>query len=113
MTKVSFTAVYRRADGDAAALCVEGELVHVHLTGADHSHVLFIRDQPIVVHIDVRAGMGVVLLHPEANAHKILSGCVCAALNQTAVHETREVNQQGSCFLAAHPNNSVKPVVCA
>ena len=69
------TRVYRRSDGDAAPLRVEGELVDVHLAGADHFDVLLIRDHPLVGHVHVRVLRGVVLLDPETQQHTPVHVC--------------------------------------
>lgn len=68
----SLTTVHCRSDGDVASLCVKGELVDVHLTGADHLNVLFRTDYPIMRHEHVGIQRGVILLYPETS-HKIFS----------------------------------------
>lgn len=81
----SLTIMYCRSNGDVASLRVKGELVDVHLTGADHPHVLFRSDHPIVGHVHVGIQRGVILLYPETT-HTIFSCYVCRDLNYTPFH---------------------------
>lgn len=75
------TRVYSRADGDVASLRVEGEFVDVHLTGADHLHVVFSGDRPIGGHVHVGILRGVILLYPETtNTHKHTLFMACLSI---------------------------------
>lgn len=56
----------RRTNGEVARLRVEGELVDVHLAGADDLQVLLRDDHPIVGHVNVRVMSGIVLVYPES-----------------------------------------------
>lgn len=57
--------MYRRTNGDVTFLCVEGELMDIHLTGADNLKVLFRSDCPVVGYVYVCILRGVVHLYPE------------------------------------------------
>lgn len=54
-----------RSNCDVTSLCVEGELVDVHLTGADHPNFLFRNHRSIVGHVHVGIRRGLILLRPE------------------------------------------------
>lgn len=69
----SLTTVHCRSNGDVASLRVKGELVDVHLTGADHLHVLFGTDIPIIGYVDVLILRGVILLYPKTSQNLFMA----------------------------------------
>lgn len=62
----SLTSVQRRTSRDVATLCVEGELVDVHFTGADQLHDLFRIDGPIIVYVYVGDLSSFIFVYPES-----------------------------------------------